>query len=339
LFLPEAPRFSPPEPSKLALLRPYQAPVLASSVWQITSTFGLYIACLAAMYVSARVSLWLVLALAVPMSGLTVRIFMLQHDLGHHAMFRTRRFNDLAGMLCSLVTLTPYAYWRRLHARHHAAWNNLDVRGIPADFFADCVTVAEFAAMTPGQKRLYRLIHHPLLANLLLPPIVFLFLYRLPFDTPASCRRERNSVYLLDLALVAIFAGLTLVFGLKTVLLVHLPGMVLASIIGIWLFTVQHRFADAHWMRRAEWTQAEAALHGTSYLKLPPVLQWFSGNIGLHHVHHLNPGIPNYRLQACHDACLAVTGAATVLTLRQTFDAARYALWDEDAHCMVPFPS
>jgi omega-6 fatty acid desaturase (delta-12 desaturase) len=119
---------------------------------------------------------------------------------------------------------------------------------------------------------------------------------------------------------------------------VQLPAMVLASIIGIWLFSVQHRFEQAHWARKEEWSFAEASLHGTSYLSLPRVLQWFSGNIGLHHVHHLNPGIPNYRLQACHDECAAMTGAATVLTLRQALGASSYALWDEGLRCMVPFP-
>ena len=339
MFLPEAQRFTPPETPQLAMLRPYQAPVLASSVWQIASTFGLYIACIAVMYLSARVSLWLMLVLVLPASGLTVRIFMLQHDCGHNAMFRSRRLNVVVGALCSLVTLTPFAYWRRLHARHHSSWNNLDGRGIPADFFSDCVTVAEFAAMTRVQKRLYRLSHHPLVANLLLPPIVFILLYRLPFDTPASCRRERRSVYLLDLGLIVIFGGLMMVFGVKTVMLVHLPVMALAAIIGIGLFSVQHTFDGAQWVHKAEWSSTQAALRGTSYLHLPPVLQWFSGNIGLHHVHHLNPGIPNYRLQACHDACTAVTAAATMLTLREAFDASRYTLWDEGLQRMVPFPS
>jgi omega-6 fatty acid desaturase (delta-12 desaturase) len=322
----------------LSLLRPYQAAIFSRSLWQCASTFALYLACVVAMYASLRVSVWLSLALAVPAGGLIVRIFMLQHDCGHQALFKSRRANAVVGALCSVITCTPFAYWRRLHARHHGSWNNLDGRGIPADFFSDCATLAEYAAMTRGQKFAYRLGHHPLLTHFVLPPVIFLLLYRVPFDTPAGCRRERRSVWLLDAALAAVFAGLIALFGVKAVLLVQLPPMVLASIAGIWLFSVQHRFEEAHWARKAEWDFAEAALHGSSYLDLPRVLQWFSGNIGLHHVHHLNPGIPNYRLEACHDACQPMTGAATVLSLRQALGASSYALWDEARRCMVPFP-
>jgi acyl-lipid omega-6 desaturase (Delta-12 desaturase) len=339
LFVPESSRFPAPENLQLALLRPFQAPVLAISVWQIVSTFGLYAMCVASMYFTAHISLWLTLALALPASGLIVRIFVLQHDFGHNAMFRSRRLNVWAGRLCSLVTLTPFAYFRRTHALHHGNWNNLDGRGNPADFYTDCATVAEYEAMTPCQKFLYRLVHHPLLANLLLPPITFLLLFRLPLETPSSCRRERNSVYVLNLVIIALFGGLVMAFGAKTVLLVQLPAFIMATIFGMLLVSVQHTFAGAEWVHKPDWNSATAALHGTSYLRLPPVLQWFSGNIGLHHVHHLNPSIPNYRLQACHDACGAVTDAATVLTLKQVFSASRYVLWDEDLRCMVRLPT
>ena len=321
------------------MLRPFQAPILGSALWQVLSTFALYFACTAAMYVSIRYSVWLTLVLAIPASGLVVRIFMLQHDCGHNSLFRTRRLNNIVGFMCSLITLTPFAYWRRLHARHHGSWNNLDGRGIPADFFSDCVTVAEYSAMSRGQKFLYRLSHHPVLLHFLLPPIVFLLVYRLPFDTPASAVKERISVFLLDVALAVLIAGLILLFGFATVVIVHLPALILAAIIGIWLFTVQHRFEDAQWARKEDWNYTQAALQCTSYLRLPRVLQWFSGNIGLHHVHHLRPGIPNYRLQACHDACSDVTQAATVLTLKDALGAPSYALWDEDLNRMVPFPA
>ena len=334
---PKSPALPLPEEPNLATLRPYSSPLAGSTIWQIASTFGLYIACTAAMYASLRVSLWLTLALALPASGLIVRIFMLQHDCGHNALFRSRRANEITGFLCSLATLTPFAYWRRLHARHHGSWNNLDGRGIPADFFSDCATVAEYGAMTRGQKFLYRFSHHPLLTHLLLPPIIFILLYRVPFDTPPTCKRERRSVFLLNAALVVLYAGLIKLFGVEKVLLVHLPAMVLASIIGIWLFSVQHRFAEAQWTRKVDWQFTDAALHGTSYLRLPRVLQWFSANIGLHHVHHLSPRIPNYRLQAGHDACLTAA-AVTVLTLKDALGASSYTLWDEARRCMVPFP-
>ncbi len=329
-----------PAAQTLALghLRPYQTPILGAALWQTLTTFSAYFACTVAMYVCLKISVWITLVLAFPASGLIVRIFMLQHDCGHGSLFRSGRANKIVGLACSLVTFTPFAYWRRLHARHHQSWNNLDKRGIPADFFADCITVAEYQKKTRLQKALYRLSHHPFLVHFLLPPVIFVLLYRFPFDMPRAHKRERRSVYLLDLALVAIFTGLVLAFGVKAVLLVHLPAIILASIIGIWLFSVQHRFENAYWAREAEWNAALAALHGTSYLKLPSVLQWFSGNIGLHHVHHLRPGIPNYRLQACHDECPQVTVGVTTMTLREAFKANKYLLWDETSNRMIPIP-
>lgn len=329
---------SAPDKLQLSNLRAYQTPMFGSAAWQTASTFSLYFICIAAMYAGLRVSVWLTLALAIPTSGLIVRIFMLQHDCGHNSLFRHRRLNGIVGAACSLVTLTPFAYWRRLHARHHGSWNNLDGRGIPADFFSDCLTVAEYRALKPIQRRLYEVTHHPILIHLLLPPIVFILLYRLPFDTPKSCRRERVSVYLLNISLVSLFAGLIAAFGFKSVILVHLPALALAAIIGIWLFSVQHRFEDAQWVNKKDWKFVQASLHGTSYLKLPRVLQWFSGNIGLHHIHHLRPGIPNYRLQACHDACSASITVTTTLSLRDALKAPSFALWDEDLSRMVPFP-
>jgi acyl-lipid omega-6 desaturase (Delta-12 desaturase) len=336
---PISPGISPEPDLPLSLLRPFQAPIPGISLWQLASTFGLYLACIVAMYFTAQFSTLLTLALAIPTAGLMVRIFVFLHDCGHNAMFKSRRLNVIAGDLCGLVTFTPFAHFRRTHARHHSNWNNLDGRGISADFYSDCATVAEYAAMTRVQKGLYRLIHHPLVMHFVLPPVIFILLYRFPFDTPATCERERHSVYILDIALLAIFGALIALFGIKTVLLVHLPALVLASIIGIWLFSVQHRFEEAKWVPKVDWHYTQAALHSTSYLNLPPVLQWFSGNIGLHHVHHLSPSIPNYRLQACHDACTAMTGKATKLSLKKALGASSYALWDESLQRMVPFPA
>lgn len=323
---------------QLGMLRAFQAPVFSKALWQVVSTFALYLLCMAVMYASAHVSILLTLAMAIPTGGLIVRIFMLQHDCGHNSLFPSRRANAVVGVLCSFATFTPFSYWRRLHARHHGGWNDLDGRGIPADFFSDCATVREYEAMTSLQKRLYRVSHHPLLVHVLLPPLIFILLYRLPFDTPASCRKERISVYALNLALALIFGGLIMVFGIRTVLLVNLPPLVLAAIAGIWLFSVQHRFEESQWARKEDWNFATASLHGASHLALPRVLQWFSGNIGFHHIHHLRPGIPNYQLEACQDGCPDVTSRATRLTLKDALKAPNFVLWDEDLKRMVPFP-
>lgn len=329
---------SDPSREQLAALSAFQSPDDRTAAWQVGSTFGLYLLLLAATYASARVSTLLTVALSLAASGLIVRIFMLQHDCGHNSLFRSARTNGRVGAACSLATLTPFAYWRRLHARHHGSWNNLDHRGVPADFYSDCITVAEYRRLGRGRQFLYRVSHHAALIHLLLPPVVFTLLYRVPFDTPASCRRERRSVYLLNAALVVLYGALVAMFGWHTVVLVHLPAMVLSAVIGIWLFSVQHRFEDSQWATDETWTAAGSALHGASHLALPPILRWFTASIGVHHVHHLRPGIPNYRLQACHSACFAVTGDVTTLSFATALRAPSFMLWDEAARRMVPFP-
>jgi acyl-lipid omega-6 desaturase (Delta-12 desaturase) len=327
------------DPVEQARLRTFQSSLQTRAAWQVVSTFGLYVALTVAMYASARFSVWLTLLLAIPYSGLIVRIFIFQHDCGHNSFFAASLHNRILGRACSLVTLTPFAWWRRVHARHHLTHNNLDLRGCPADFYTDCLTLAEYEKLSSFKRRLYRISHHPLLIHVLQPPLVFLLLQRVPFDTPASFAAERRSVYALNLGLVLIFGALIYFFGIKTVLLVQLPGLSLASIVGIWLFSVQHRFEESQWFSKADWTQAGAALHGASYLKLPRVLRWFSADIGTHHLHHLRPSIPNYRLHDCQEACRVTMGAVTTLTIAEALKAPSFALWDEKRLRMVPFPA
>jgi omega-6 fatty acid desaturase (delta-12 desaturase) len=329
----------PLDAAEQARLRTFQSSLPKRAAWQVISTFGLYLALTAAMYALVKVSVWLTLLLAIPYSGLMVRIFIFQHDCGHNSFFPTPLHNRILGRACSLVTMTPFAWWRRVHARHHVTHNNLDLRGCPADFYTDCLTLAEYETLSPFKQRLYRFSHHPLLIHVLQPPLVFLLLQRVPFDTPASCPAERRSVYALNVGLVLLFGTLIYLFGIKAVLLVHLPAMLLASIIGIWLFSVQHRFEESQWYSKEDWTQAGAALHGASYLKLPRLLRWFSADIGSHHIHHMRPSIPNYRLHDCHEACPQAMAAVTTLTIGEALKAPTFALWDEKRQRMVPFPT
>ncbi len=322
-----------------ARLGTFQAPLQMRAVWQVVSTFGAYGALTAAMYASVKYSVWLTLLLAIPYSGLMIRIFIFQHDCGHNSFFATPLHNRILGRVCSVITMTPFAWWRRVHARHHVTYNNLDLRGCPADFYTDCLTLAEFEKLSRFKRGVYRLSHNPALIHLLQPPLVFMILQRVPFDTPASCAAERRSAYALNLGLLLMFAPLIYFFGIKAVLLVHLPAMVLSSIIGIWLFAVQHRFEASQWFAKADWTQANAALHGTSYFKLPRLLRWFTADIGTHHVHHLRPSIPNYRLHECHEACQQTMADVTVLTIAEALKTPSYALWDENRRRMVPFPA
>jgi acyl-lipid omega-6 desaturase (Delta-12 desaturase) len=276
----------------------FQAPILARSLGQLATSFGGFFITCAVMYLTFAMSLWITLALSVLAAGFLVRIFIIQHDCGHGSFFRSRRANELIGSLCSLMTLTPYAFWRRQHARHHGSWNNLDRRAASGlDIYSSCMTVAEYRALGRSRRCLVRLTNHPIVANLLLPPLVFVILYRVPFDAAKGWRRERRGVYLTNLALTVLVGGLGLALGYGRVAAVQLPIMVIASIVGVWLFSIQHRFEHAQWMPDASWSFAATSLGGTSYLRLPRLLQWFTGNIGFHHVHHVNPRIPNYRLE------------------------------------------
>jgi len=318
---------------------PFQSPILARSLVQLATSFGGFLATCTVMYLCVAISLWIALPLSALAAGFLVRIFIIQHDCGHGSFFRSRRANDLIGMLCSLMTLTPYAFWRRQHARHHGSWNNLDRRAASGlDIYSSCMTVSEYRALGLWLRALVRCAQHPLVSNLLLPPFVFIILYRTPFDAAENWRRERYGVYLTNLALIAFFGGLGLTLGYGEVVAVQLPVMACASIVGVWLFSIQHRFEHALWAPGESWNFNAASLRSTSYLRLPRVLQWFTGNIGFHHVHHINPRIPNYRLEECHKANAGFQ-TAPQLTLGAALRALRYTLWDSDLQRLVSFRS
>ena len=258
-------------------------------------------------------------------------------EVGHNCFFPNRTANDWLGRFCGLVTMTPYANWRRLHASHHATWNNLDRRDSKADIYAQCMTVAEYQALPLRWRLWHRAVRHPIVSQLLLPPFIFLLYYRLPIETPASWRRERASVLLTNAGLLAKFALLMLLLGAGRVALVQFPIIAVTAIIGAWLFSIQHRFEGAVWARQDNWSATEAALLGSSHLQLPRVLQWFSGNIGFHHIHHLAPRVPNYRLEECHNACATIAPAGRSLSLLQALRAPWYTLWDEEKGGMARF--
>ena len=306
------------------------------SALQLLTSFGPFLAGCLAMYVVFPLSYPLTLALAVPTGALLVRVFIVQHDCGHGSFFASRRANALVGRACSLITLTPFANWGRQHSLHHADWNNLDRTGGGADIYSSCLTVRSYLALSPWRRFFYRLPRHPLVANVLLPPLVFLFLYRVPFDTPRGWIRERWSVYLTDAALICLFGTLTLLVGWREVLMVHVPIMVVASILGVWLFSLQHRFETARWTVKGDWSFVDAALEGSSWFHLPRVLHWLTGNIGFHHVHHLNPHVPNYRLSDAHEVVHKLHPVPP-LTLGGGLAATFLTLWDERRSRLVRF--
>jgi acyl-lipid omega-6 desaturase (Delta-12 desaturase) len=318
------------------MLKSFEQPDRVRSALQIVTSLGGFLALCTAMYLLAGISLWLALPLAPLAAFFVVRVFIIQHDCGHRAFFRSRRANDLLGMVCSMVTLTPYAGWRRQHAQHHGVWNNLDRRASGADIYSTCLTLEEYRALPPRQRFWYRFSRHPIVANILVPPFVFLGLYRLPFDMPAGWERERRNVYLTNLGLVVLYGGLVLALGAADVAVIQLGIIVPAAIVGVWLFSVQHRFERSAWARQDDWNFDDAALKGSSYLRLTPVLRWLTGNIGLHHLHHLNPRIPNYALQECQNTVAGMIATRTI-GFFDALRATRLALWDEANARMITF--
>jgi len=307
---------------------------LRRSLGQLSVTLVLFVLLWVGMLFSLEFSYALTLALAVPTAGLVVRLFIFQHDCGHGSFFANRRANDAVGWLCCLATLTPYANWRRQHAQHHANWNNLDRRDSGIDIYSTCLTTTEYEQLSPGGRLQYRMLQNPLISLLILPPLVFLLIYRFPFDTPAGWKRERRSVHLTNLALAVTYGGLGFWIGFGPLVMVQAPVTILAAIIGVWLFSVQHKFENTLWLRGRDWNARDAAVQGSSYLRLPKILQWFTGNIGFHHVHHFDPRIPNYRLEEVHQS-MDMFQATPILDLRSAVLSHRYCLWDEQRQRMV----
>ncbi|HVX39275.1 MAG TPA: fatty acid desaturase [Gemmatimonadaceae bacterium] len=314
------------------LVEPYTGPDTRRAAVQLLTTLGLLAANGAAIHAATSRSLVVATLLALPMAGLLVRTFILMHDCAHGSFFASRAMNDGVGFVTGVLTLTPFAQWRRDHALHHASSGDLDRRGhgdVPT------LTVREYLARSPGARRAYRLIRHPLVL-LLGGPLHLAIGQRLRGRSLATGPTQAASVWLANVAIAALLAIAFLTVGWKTVVFAYALPYYLAAMAGVWLFYVQHQFEDAYWAPHGEWDYVDAALRGSSHLRLPAVLQWFTGSIGLHHVHHVAPRIPNYRLQSCHDAN-ALFAQSPVVTLRSGTAALRLALWDEDRGRLVRF--
>ncbi len=312
-------------------LAPYAKPHLGRSLADLATSVVPYLALSVAMYMSLGVSYLLTLALAIPASGFLVRTFILFHDCSHGSLLSSKRANIWLGVVLGLLVYSPFLRWRHDHAIHHATSGDLDRRG-GGD--VRTLTVAEYAAMPARSRLAYRLFRNPAVM-FGVGPIVALVIG--PRIVSRSARpRMRRSVIGTNIALAVMVGALCWLIGWRDYLLVQAPTVLLAGSAGIWLFYVQHQFEDAYWESTDGWSYADAALRGSSYLKLPRVLQFFSGNIGLHHVHHLSARIPNYNLQRAHDEN-PIFHQVPVLTLRDGLRSVRLKLWDEERGRMVTF--
>jgi omega-6 fatty acid desaturase (delta-12 desaturase) len=312
-------------------LAPYAQPELGRSALDVVTSVVPYVALTALMYAALEVSVLLTLSIAVPAAGFLVRTFIVFHDCAHGSFLPARRANVWLGTACGLLVYSPFHSWRHEHALHHATSGDLDRRG-RGD--VETLTVAEYAALSAPRRLGYRLFRNPLVMLGLGP---FWALLLQPRLVPSWARaRYGRKIVATDVALAGLVGGLCAALGWRAVVLVQLPTAMLAGAAGIWLFYVQHQFEGVYWQRRQQWSFAEASLRGSSHLQLPRLLKFFSGNIGLHHVHHLNARIPNYNLQRAHDEN-EIFHRVPELTLWDGIRALRLKLYDEQAGRLVSF--
>lgn len=325
---------APIDPRKLMRdLKAFRDPRPSRSGWELAVTLIPFLALFAAIVMAVQAGHLLALALT-PVAGLfLLRLFIIQHDCGHGAFLRSRAGNDWFGRALGVFTLTPYDCWRRSHSQHHAATGNLDARGIGD---VDTLTVREFQQLSRLQRLLYRLYRHPLVLLGLGPAYLFLVRHRLPLGLMKEGYLYWVSAIGTNLVTALILAIPIYLVGIGITALVFLPVLLTAASVGVWLFYIQHQFSDAHWNEKATWSFHDAALHGSSHLDLPLIFRWFTGNIGVHHVHHLASRIPFYRLPEVLEKHPGLRDLNRYTAL-QTLGALRLALWDEGQRRLVSF--
>lgn len=314
-------------------LAKYEKPDARKAVFQLLNTFVPYILLWVAMVwmLKSGLSYWLTLPLCVLAAGMQVRIFIFFHDCGHGSFLPSKRANTILGYISGILTFTPYEDWRLPHAGHHASTGDLDRRG-KGDVWT--MTVEEFVAAPKFVRMIYRFFRNPIILFVFGPPVMFFIIHRFPHKNAG--KRERQSVLITNLALLALICVSYFTIGLGTFLAIQIPMMTISGTVGLWLFYVQHQYEGVYWEEHEDWNPISAALDGSSYYKLPKVLQWFSGNIGLHHIHHLRPRIPNYNLQKCYDENPALQ-IEEPLTLGRSLKCMNLNLWDEKQGTLVTF--
>ncbi len=312
-----------------AIVEKFQRPHAGRATWQLVNTLGAYAAVWFLIHLSLGVSWWLTAPLAVLAGGLLVRVFIIFHDCGHGSFFASRFANDFWGCVTGLLTFTPYYHWRGEHAIHHGATGDLDRRGI-GDVWT--MTVQEYLDASRWKKFSYRLARNPVVLFVIAPVVLFLVLQRFP--RAGAKPHERHCVWWMNGAIALMVVGMCMLYGVGTYLLIQAAVMMVAGASGVWLFYLQHQFEDAYWERTENWDYNDAAMRGSSFYKLPRVLQWFSGNIGFHHIHHLSPRIPNYNLEPCHHSD-PMFQEVKPMTLFGSLRSMGLRLWDESSKKLI----
>ncbi|WP_286230062.1 fatty acid desaturase [Neobacillus mesonae] len=310
---------------------PFEKATTKESVWQIINTVGPFIILWYLGYVSLSVSYWLALVPIILAAGFLVRIFIIFHDCTHHSFFKSRRLNRIIGTFTGVLTLFPFDQWGHDHAVHHATSGNLDKRGT-GDIWT--LTVDEYLAAPLRLRLAYRFYRNPFVMFVLGP--IYVFLLKNRFNRKGARQKERNNTYLTNILILALAALLCWAIGWQSFLFVQGTIFMISGAAGIWLFYVQHTFEDSYFEEDKDWEYVKAAVEGSSFYKLPKILQWVTGNIGFHHVHHLSPRVPNYKLEEAHNNTLPLKNVPTI-TLATSLKSLRFRLWDEKNKNFVTF--
>ncbi|UOE94877.1 fatty acid desaturase [Alkalihalobacillus sp. LMS39] len=310
---------------------PFEKTDTKASIIQLFNTLGPLVVLWYAAYLSLSISYWITLPLLIVTSGFVIRTFIIFHDCCHQSFFKSRLANDIIGTITGVLTLVPYQQWKQTHSIHHATSSNLDKRGT-GDMWI--LTVEEYKEASIWKKIAYRVYRNPLVMFGIGPIAVFLIEYR--FNRKQAKRKERINTYITNISIVALYSLLIWAIGWQAFLLIQGPVFFVSGLLGIWLFYVQHQFEDSYFEHDEEWSYVQAAVDGSSYYKLPKLLQWITGNIGYHHVHHLSPRVPNYNLEKAHEATPPLQKATTI-TLMTSLKSLRYRLWDESKKTFVSY--
>lgn len=312
-------------------IAPFEQSTTKQSIWQIINTLGPFIILWYLAYISLSVSYWLALIPAVFAAGFLTRIFIIFHDCTHHSFFKDRRANRIVGTIMGVLTLFPFDQWGHEHSVHHATSGNLDKRGT-GDIWT--LTVDEYLAAPFKLRFAYRFYRNPLVMFGLGP--IYVFLLKNRFNRKGARKKEKNNTYLTNVLIVFFAALLCLAVGWQSFLLVQGSIFMISGSIGIWLFYVQHTFEDSYFEENEEWEYVLAAVEGSSFYKLPKLMQFLTGNIGYHHVHHLSPRVPNYKLEMAHNNTQPLENVPTI-TLATSLRSLRFRLWDEESKNFVSF--
>lgn len=313
-------------------VRKYQVPSTAKSSWQIANTAIPYAALWVLMYFTMSISWPLTIGLATLAGLFLIRIFIIFHDCGHGSYFASKRANNVVGFIAGLLTLTPYHHWKWQHAVHHGTSGNLDSRGI-GDVWT--MTLKEYQSASIWVRMQYRFTRNPVVLFVLIPLGLF-FVYQ-RFSYKKASKRDRRDVHWMNFSILIYSLAMTAIFGFWNFLLLQAVVTGVSGTLGVWLFYVQHQFEDTYWRSGQEWNYTDSAMQGSSFYKLPAILNWFSGNIGYHHIHHLSSRIPNYNLRACHEA-EGFFQQVPELTLSKSLKSLSLRLWDEDAQKLIGYP-